>query len=343
MTTLSNARFNAEAAAWDANPDVHRASAAALDAILASFPALFGEPAAAASSSRSTPGRTIDVLEIGCGTGLLSLRLAPYVSSLVAVDAAEGMIDALRLKLESGAGVPGDYDGDQNTKSEDEMQRENEMLRKTVHPLCMLLEDPEDPRLPPATSDGDNTTQTEGGGSATAGQTQPQPPRKKFDLIISHLTLHHIPGSVLPSLLRTMHGCLKPGTGWVALTDYQDLATDESHDSLYLSPSTITTTQTQTTPNKQKDTTKFHPHAKLPGVEHPRGIHAASLAALMRHDSIGFVDVDVRPAWKMRKDVERWPGEWGQEGNQKPAGDEKQGVESMEFPFLLCRGRRMGD
>lgn len=40
MTDHSNARFNAEAAAWDSNPDVHRATAGALKAILARFPEL---------------------------------------------------------------------------------------------------------------------------------------------------------------------------------------------------------------------------------------------------------------------------------------------------------------
>lgn len=40
MTDASNARFNAEAAAWDSNPDVHVATAGALKALLARFPDL---------------------------------------------------------------------------------------------------------------------------------------------------------------------------------------------------------------------------------------------------------------------------------------------------------------
>ena len=35
-----NDRFNAEAAAWDSNPDVHRASESAKDALIARFPRL---------------------------------------------------------------------------------------------------------------------------------------------------------------------------------------------------------------------------------------------------------------------------------------------------------------
>lgn len=35
-----NDRFNAEAAAWDSNPDVHRASESAKDILIARFPRL---------------------------------------------------------------------------------------------------------------------------------------------------------------------------------------------------------------------------------------------------------------------------------------------------------------
>lgn len=45
----------------------------------------------------------------------------------------------------------------------------------------------------------------------------------RFDLIISHLTLHHIPS--LPAILATMFQCLKPG-GWIALTDFEDFGPD---------------------------------------------------------------------------------------------------------------------
>lgn len=40
MAANGNARFDAEAAAWDSNPDVHRASDGALVAILDAFPLL---------------------------------------------------------------------------------------------------------------------------------------------------------------------------------------------------------------------------------------------------------------------------------------------------------------
>lgn len=68
-----------------------------------------------------------EALEIGCGTGLLSLILAPYVKSLTAVDFSDGMIDVLEAKL----------------NAQDEV--------KNVRPLCALIEDPDDKRL----QDGD--------------------------------------------------------------------------------------------------------------------------------------------------------------------------------------------
>lgn len=195
-------------------------------------------------------------MEIGTGTGLLSLRLSPYVGSILAVDAADGMIDALGKKL-SDPGAP-----------------------SNIHPLCMLLEDPEDPRLPPSDA-GDGA-------------------RRKFDLVISHLCLHHIPS--LPPLLRTMLGCLRPG-GEVALTDFEDFGPEAR---------------------------KFHPEAKMAGVER-HGIRRGEMAGTMRE--VGFEGVSVEVAWRFEKEVERWPGEWGQE---KPGGV----LQKMEFPFVICRGRR---
>jgi SAM-dependent methyltransferase len=164
-----NDRFNAEAAAWDTNPSVHLASSLALTSILSHHPDL------------KSPNN-IDVLEIGCGTGLLSFAIAPYVRSLTAVDAAQGMIDAFNTKLSNQTEVT------------------------NILPVCVTLSDPDDKRirLDPL--------------NRGRGEDKDLPPRR-FDLIIGHLVLHHIPS--LEDSFRLMYGCLKKG-GRIALTDFED-------------------------------------------------------------------------------------------------------------------------
>jgi len=83
-----NDRFNAEAMNWDQKPTVVQSGILARAAYLKRLP-----PRLALS--------TLSVLDIGCGTGLLSLSLAPLVHDLTAVDAAEGMIAVLSSKLSS--------------------------------------------------------------------------------------------------------------------------------------------------------------------------------------------------------------------------------------------------
>ena len=67
---------------------------------------------------------SLNVLEIGCGTSLLTLLMAPRMNSITAVDAALGIIQALEQKLTK----PG--------------------ASTNVVPVCNLLEDSEDPALP---------------------------------------------------------------------------------------------------------------------------------------------------------------------------------------------------
>ena len=246
-----NERFNDEAAAWDSNPFVHAMSLEAWKAIRTFVPHLFCGPGA--ESARP------DVLEIGCGTGLLSLETAPAANRLVAVDAAQGMIDVLSSKL----GQPG--------------------APNNVTPLAILLEDPEDQRLPPA------------------DDANPQGPRLKYDLITSHLVLHHI--ADLEGVLRTMLGCLKEG-GTVALTDFEDFGPEAR---------------------------RFHPESKMEGVER-HGINREWMAGLMRE--VGFKDVRVEVGWEHEKMVEKFPGEFK---GAKPGEGEG---ELMKFSYVICLGKK---
>jgi len=153
------------------------------------------------------------------------------------------------------------------------------------------LEDPEDEALPPS---------READPQAVARGEKAR--RMKFDLITSHLVLHHIPD--LAGVLKTMLGCLKEG-GSVALTDFED---EGPHSRC------------------------FHPRSKMEGVERD-GINRGRMEELMRE--VGFEDVKVEVAWSMEKRVERWEGEFGNKGR----GDESEG-HVRQFPFVVCMGRR---
>ena len=251
LAGTGNERFSAEAAAWDLNPFVNEASKQACTALLQRYPDL----------QIQAPGKGLDALEIGCGTGLLSFQIAPFLNQLVAVDAAEGMIEVLAKKIAADKEAP-----------------------RNIIPVCVLLEDPEDTALPPAENDSKDGN------------------RLKFDLIMSHLVLHHIPD--LKAVLQTMLGCLKPG-GSVALTDFEDFGPEAR---------------------------RFHPKAKMAGVER-HGISQEAMTALM--EEVGFKNVKVTRAFAMMKQVEVIEGEFGDKGRGAPG----QG-EVMNFPFVVCYGQR---
>lgn len=244
-----NARFNDEALSWDARPFVHEASREASHAIAARLELL----------PPSENG--LQILEIGCGTGILSFLMAtnPRIARIVAVDAAEGMIDVLKTKLEK-----------------------DPVVRRKIVPLALLLEDPEDAALP-AAEDGSG--------------------RQKFDVITSHLVLHHIPN--LKSVLQTMHGCLKPG-GCLLLTDFEDFGPEAK---------------------------RFHAASKMDGVAR-HGINVKTMTELLQE--VGFENVSVRPQWTMEKTVEKYEGEFGSSHKEFADAAKAQAGEIMQFPFVLC-------
>ncbi|KAI9367768.1 S-adenosyl-L-methionine-dependent methyltransferase [Aspergillus egyptiacus] len=234
MASAGNERFNDEAANWDNNPSVQEATRLAFETLAPIITTL--------SHQKQSSG--LNVLEVGCGTGLLTLRVSPLVREIVAVDPAHGMIDMLKAKTTSTSA---------STSTSDRPQPQPQ----NIIPVCQLLEDPEDPLLPPH------------------DPTEPTGPRRKFDLILSHLVMHHVPD--LRAFLTTLLGCLTPG-GRVALTDFEDFG-----------PEAI----------------KFHPPTKLAEVER-HGIPATWMEALMTE--VGFRDVKISVGWTLTKSVEDWEG-----------------------------------
>ncbi|PSN66460.1 S-adenosyl-L-methionine-dependent methyltransferase [Corynespora cassiicola Philippines] len=228
---VNNARFNAEAEAWDGNKKHVESCEKAYEAIKRYVPS-FADGSA----------KDLDVLEIGCGTGLLSFMLAPHVRSLVGVDTADGMIAAFNTKV---AGLPNPD-------------------KANLAAVNVLVQEPDDVHIQGAAA----ALATRRGESGHDGPY-------RFDLIVSHLTLHHIPS--LPDIFATLLKCLRPG-GHIALTDYEDFG---------------------------PDAVPFHPKEKREGVER-HGIKKDEVETII--DGTGFNEVQIERAFTLRKEVEAEDG-----------------------------------
>ncbi|HOO52144.1 MAG TPA: class I SAM-dependent methyltransferase, partial [Alphaproteobacteria bacterium] len=81
------------------------------------------EDVARAMTQQVTLKSDMDILDFGCGTGLLTLRLAPFVKSVTGMDISQGMLDVLKAKadkqgqtnvctrqIHDGDALPGPYD-----------------------------------------------------------------------------------------------------------------------------------------------------------------------------------------------------------------------------------------
>ena len=80
--------FDERARGWDSDPKKVERALAVADAIRKAFP-LSGD---------------MKALEYGCGTGLLSFALQPYLGQITLADTSQGMLDVLREKIaRSGA------------------------------------------------------------------------------------------------------------------------------------------------------------------------------------------------------------------------------------------------
>ncbi|MFP4355399.1 MAG: class I SAM-dependent DNA methyltransferase [Phycisphaerae bacterium] len=88
---MSTNHFDQAAATWDENPHRRELTAAIARAIATTVPL---------EDSAS-------MLDFGCGTGTLSVLLSPLLGRIDAVDPSEGMIQQLRNKLQTDAGLDG--------------------------------------------------------------------------------------------------------------------------------------------------------------------------------------------------------------------------------------------
>ena len=85
MKTKERRDFNKEAAQWDANPGRVKLANDVADSIIREM----------------APTQDMDVLDFGCGTGLVTLRLQPLVRTITGADSAEGMLGVLEGKVAS--------------------------------------------------------------------------------------------------------------------------------------------------------------------------------------------------------------------------------------------------
>lgn len=80
---LENRDFDKDASSWDANPVKVKLPNDVADNIL----------------KRVALTPDMDAMDFGCGTGLLTLRLQPFVRSITGVDSSQGMLDVLNDKI----------------------------------------------------------------------------------------------------------------------------------------------------------------------------------------------------------------------------------------------------
>jgi 2-polyprenyl-3-methyl-5-hydroxy-6-metoxy-1,4-benzoquinol methylase len=77
--------FDSQAAEWDSDPGRVKLAGDIANAIL--------------EAVSLTP--TMDIMDFGCGTGLLTLKLHPFVRSITGVDSSLGMLGVLNAKIDA--------------------------------------------------------------------------------------------------------------------------------------------------------------------------------------------------------------------------------------------------
>lgn len=82
--TIETRDFDKDAARWDEHPTRAR----------------LGQDVASAIARAVPLGPAMDVLDFGCGTGIVTLQLAPSVGCVTGVDSSRGMLEALNAKIQ---------------------------------------------------------------------------------------------------------------------------------------------------------------------------------------------------------------------------------------------------
>ena len=83
MTTKEKKDFDKEAAAWDENPVRVKLANDVAETII----------------NQVHPAGNWEALDFGCGTGLVTLRLQPFVKAITGADSSQGMLAVLEEKI----------------------------------------------------------------------------------------------------------------------------------------------------------------------------------------------------------------------------------------------------
>ena len=81
--SLEKRDFDKDASQWDDNPGRVKVAADIAGAMIAEIPLT----------------KELNILDFGCGTGLVTLALQPFVRSITGIDSSPGMLDVLNRKI----------------------------------------------------------------------------------------------------------------------------------------------------------------------------------------------------------------------------------------------------
>ncbi|KAG0042717.1 hypothetical protein BGZ83_000141 [Gryganskiella cystojenkinii] len=174
LQELNNEHFNKMAQDYDNIPQVKVFTQKSAEAILKGFKD-------ATSEERL---KNASVLDFGCGTGLCALFIAPQVKHVLGVDASEGMLEFLNLKLST------------------QPEFVDLHTHRKVDTVCHLV------------SDAAPLPEKELAKYVTGADSQ-----KGFDFVYSNFVMHHIED--VQSIVNTLAKNLVKEDGWLIISDFE--------------------------------------------------------------------------------------------------------------------------